>query len=213
MLLELLSVENPPNPNEVAAYLEETLKNHPGQASVILALGVANWQLGDIDGARRHLEKALELRPKDRRFRTVVADFYLDEGLPQKAQSLLDEQPVDDPNDGYWAVRSRLAERNGKYLDAATYIDRALATSINVRRYVYNKARLMQRLGNADEAEALHAEAARRSKTSQELLAVAIRLSTEQPTAEDCRHIAEQYQLAGRPRIAAAWRSIVARME
>lgn len=67
----------------------------------MLALGVANWQFGEIDGARRHLEKALELRPKDRRFQTVSADFDLDEGLPQKAQPLLDEQPVDDLNDGY----------------------------------------------------------------------------------------------------------------
>lgn len=209
MLLELLSVEDHPNADEVVVYMKDVLQDHPGQPSVILALGVACWKTGNFDQARQRLNEALALRPDDRRFKIVVAEFYFEDGLPQKSQSLVDSVPPHHDDDNYWSLRSRLAEQNGQLDDAVSYIDNALQISPGARRHLYSKARILQRQGKSDEAEILHNQVNRIATASQELLALSRQLTRRLPTSDDLDHLANQYGLAERPQIAAAWRKLI----
>jgi len=208
ILLELLSVENYPNANDVVTYMIDILKDHPRQASVHLALGVAYWRTGDFQNARPQFREALTLRPNDRRFRIVAAEFYLEDGRQQESMALVDNTPPDDNDDHYWSLRSRIAERENRFEDAVSYMDNALRIDPAERRYIYSKARLLQRLGKSAQAEMLHTQVNRIAAASLELLGLSLQMAKVSPNADDIVRLGDQYELAERPQVADAWRSL-----
>jgi Flp pilus assembly protein TadD len=65
--------------NEAHLMLEDLVHNYGSNALYHNDLGVLRYRLGDIDGARRAYERAVELQPANGNFRKNLADLYFAE--------------------------------------------------------------------------------------------------------------------------------------
>ncbi|NVN89020.1 MAG: tetratricopeptide repeat protein [Desulfuromonadales bacterium] len=65
--------------SEAQAMLEELVHHYPDHAIGHNDLGVLRYRLGDIEGARRAYEQAVELQPTNSNFRKNLADLYFAE--------------------------------------------------------------------------------------------------------------------------------------
>jgi len=65
--------------SEAHSMLEELAHNNSSSALFHNDLGVLRYRLGDIEGARRSYERAVELQPSDSSFRKNLADLYFAE--------------------------------------------------------------------------------------------------------------------------------------
>lgn len=65
--------------NEAHSLLEELVHNNGSNALFHNDLGVLRYRLGDIEGARRAYERAVELQPSSSNFRKNLADLYFAE--------------------------------------------------------------------------------------------------------------------------------------
>jgi Flp pilus assembly protein TadD len=65
--------------SEAHSLLEELVHNSGGNALLNNDLGVLRYRLGDIEGARRSYERAVELQPANSNFRKNLADLYFAE--------------------------------------------------------------------------------------------------------------------------------------
>ncbi len=210
VLPDLLVIAEVRNSNEVVAHLEKINKERPGQTSVVLGLGSACWQMGETERGRQFLEEALRLDPDHPRVRLIGADYLVDDGNLDRAETLLNGLRPEQQNAQYWSVRSRIEERRKQYPQAMIFIDRALAADPFDRTYRYRKARLYQRLGKSAEARELHERVSQLASSWFALGVFAVQWQGDTvPSSDDCRKIAELYTVVGKSDYAAAWRRLI----
>jgi len=207
----------------VLPQMEEVQRRHPGQASVLLALGICYWRNSQIDQADKFLEEALAVRPDNARTRIVFAEFLLERNQLERAQSVLlrnqqsggtaMEMKSLTIDDRFWVLRSRYAEKQGTYDKALEFLDRAISISPHNREYFSRKASVLRRLGKKSDAEKSAQYSLHLDKINKELMMLSRKVGTVQTTPADCRKIAEICRELNKPKQADAWMTLLERAQ
>ncbi len=213
VLPDLLELQAKPlTARERIEFLEEADRKHPQQPAVTLALATVYAHLGLTDRARTRFQETLTLSPHDPTAKTLAAEFYLDNGEDDRAESLLEtisSADAEEFNDErYWFVRCRLADRAGNITEAESYLQKSLALRPTEETYVLMSATLGRRRGRVEEATQAAQRAARLATDRQQLLLLSDKLDRHRPEPALCQSIAERFDSMGETLQAAGWRQI-----
>jgi tetratricopeptide (TPR) repeat protein len=133
-------------PSEVAAKLEQLLRNDPGNPTLRLALAEMERRLGRLDAAEKSLAPLSDEDPLTRAARARLA---IDRGAVEIADRLLAEGPSGHP--ALERLRGRLALGRGD-VAAVSHFRSALAADPDDRDTLFGLGQSLRAAGNAAEA-------------------------------------------------------------
>ena len=150
--------EMEPPPPAFRTLLEEGVRRHPGDAELRyqLAIHLATFAPKDLDGAWRHMEAALALRPQEPRFHVERATIHEDRGDSDRARSELADGLLRLPDS--LAIRVKLAELQIDADDqtaAQETLEGTWNTTETNRALLFKLRRLLGKVGHAEEARQL----------------------------------------------------------
>lgn len=139
---------------EADTFLEKAVEFRPGYAMAMRLLADVRRSLGDEKGAKRLLDRALELSPGDPEALSQRCVHHLRDA--RYADALVDAEAhiaakAEDPV-GHFNKACALAFL-GRPEEALVCVDRAIALDAEDGRYHYERALLLHSLGRGDEAE------------------------------------------------------------
>lgn len=215
---------HPPLPETCRPVLEEALERNPDQTAVRVGLARCYLELGNADQAERMLQDAFTRRPDDPGIRLIYCGILLEQGRLDDAESVLlgeaagastpaDKAQFLEQDDRFWELRGRIAEARTDYELALTYMARAIAIRPSDPEYESRRARLLQRVGRAEEARQAYVHSHELARSELDLWDLSRELGARDPTTAECLHVARLYESLGKPRPAAAWRRLAVQME
>jgi tetratricopeptide (TPR) repeat protein len=215
-------------PNRYVGYLEEIKQKRAGQAPVLLALGYCHWRLGEIEAATHELNSALALRPDHVPTQIVVAQFLLEIGETDAADSILNRGQSGDRvktgadgsplvrklenDDRFWLMQGMIAERRGQTQRALEFLNRAISLRPQEVEYYNRRANLLRRTGQTQQAQETAERAVELERNRRTLFDLSIEFRSRDPTPEECRWVATQCAAFGMPVQAQAWKRAAERI-
>jgi hypothetical protein len=105
-------------------------------------------------------------------------------------------------------LQARIAEREGALKDALQHIEHASTMQPANKEYLARKARLLQRLNRAEEAQAAYERSHELARAELDLWSLARDLGGRLPTVDECQQVASRYDTLQKPVQSAAWRRL-----
>jgi tetratricopeptide (TPR) repeat protein len=195
-------------PFEGAGYLSQIDELKPGQGMVNLALGYAQWRMGNVPAARQRLQTALATHPDHPQVRFVVTAFLIEQGQLADAQAILTRPPIPETDDRYWSLRSQLAEQEKNATAALEYLDRAVQLHGNDQRYAGRRVTLLRELGRDQEVAPAAKVAHELLQADRELADLVEARAHYQPTRPLAVRIATLCQQLGKSLQARYWQAL-----
>jgi predicted O-linked N-acetylglucosamine transferase (SPINDLY family) len=127
-----------------------------GSAEAHMGLGRTLTMLGDFPGAARSFHDAYAARPTDAALAVAVAAGLEEVGFLEAAKAVLEEAPKDA---GVFHALGALLHRRGRFEEALTNYDRALATTPGDLQLVLDRGYALESLGRLEEATAAYERA------------------------------------------------------
>lgn len=205
--------------------LLDSLKRHPDQPGVRLALAQCERDAGNKGEAEALFREALRQRPQDFRVRLAVCAVLIETDDPEAVAAILagrqDNSSISpaadiqtlEQDDRYWELQSRVAERSGDLALALKHIERAAVIQPGQKKYESRMAQLLQRAGRGEEARLAYARSHELARAELDLWHFSQEVGTRSPTTEECERIAQSYDRLGKSLQAAAWRRLVQQLE
>jgi tetratricopeptide (TPR) repeat protein len=201
---------DPPTPHSSIGMLNESLKRHPGQPTVLGALGVSHWKLGDTQAAAEDFDRLTQRGDIAPDGRLQAARFFLETGQPERARAMV--STIAAPHDEsprlaaaqYWNVESLIHDAGGNEQRALESLDRAIDLVDNDKTLHARRARLLQKLGRTADAEAAYAQSHRLAQIDLQLWNL-LRSMEEVPSNDEIATVAGLYADRGEPLTSEAW--------
>jgi protein O-GlcNAc transferase len=139
------------------ASFEAALRLDPGYLEAIDALGFALEALGDDEGAVAQYQKAIALNAERKgtfaSAHVSLSAYYNRTDHPDKALELATAAIALDPkSDRAWFQKARADERQGRFTEAVSALNEAIALNARASSYYYVLAGVYRRLGWADDS-------------------------------------------------------------
>ncbi len=195
-------------PFEGKQYLAGIEQRKPGQGLVNLALGYADWRMGEESAARSHFQTALAAHPDHPQVRFTICTFLIEQGQFAEATSVLTRIPVPDHDDRYWALQSQLAEQAKDASLALKHLDRAIQLHGMDQVYAFRRVTLLRELGRDQGAPEAAKLAHELLKADRELADVVEVRAHYRPTKAVAARIAALCEQLGKTVQAKYWRLI-----
>lgn len=140
------------------ARVEQSLKSYPSNFDLLVAAGLLHDSIGDKANAKKHLKKAIKMKPKHKNAKVnfVMGRIAGSEGSDQSAEKNLRRalklQPMDSMG---WLSLGNTYDTNGKQKDALDAYGRGIEADPQDHLNVVSAVRMLQKMGRDDERSAL----------------------------------------------------------
>lgn len=199
-----------PQPDAVLPQLLESLKRHPAQPTVMIAVGRAYVRLGRPEQAVPFLQKAQLLTDSAACGSAALAEALIlmnDLQAADRVLNCLSEQDGGTLSAEHSELRARWLEAAGQLEDAVLEMNTVVRLNPGQSRLRASLGRLYQRLQRAEEAAAEHQKAHELAQAELALWRDA-RNFPDNPTAADCRRIVDLYGRLNCPVESEVWQNL-----
>ena len=210
----LLTEMRQPVPREGVAYLLQIDERQPEQRTVDRAIGYCQWQLGEIENARKRIDKAWSADPSDWETRILAAEFLIEQNQLDTAEVCLNRDSTNDAiDDRWWWLQGRLADRRHDPSAAVEHVRRAAQLRPFELKYAHRLAQLLRAAGHADESETWARNAAAIEAANKRLTEIVLSGGLERPTLELSLELAQLHERRGRIAQSRSWRLLAKQLQ
>jgi Flp pilus assembly protein TadD len=125
----------------------------PNVPSLYAELGVTYWQMGNRIEAETWLQTAAILAPDDTNFQNLLNQFYAEDTLFVSSPMLIFSEGTVGTNDpAVMSANGWALHLNGESAAGLALVENALLLDPNNPRALFDKARILQETGRAEEA-------------------------------------------------------------
>jgi tetratricopeptide (TPR) repeat protein len=211
----------PQDPADSLDALEEIHGRHPDDVNVKVALAIALSRGDQRTRSEPLLRSVLERQPDNHRARIVLGNWLADRQEFLMAKECLWQQrgypapgeaTVIAQDDRFWSLSSLLALQDGKIDLALQYIDSALQINPNDKQYLSQRAQVLRRFSNKEEANAATQKSVEAGEIEQDLFLLARQFENRPIIADDCRVVSSLYRRLGRTSRAELWERLAAQI-